>query len=269
MEAFNDQGGYIYNDARIRQPFDFTNRTGIITFDVDAKTFGSHSWWPELWITDQPQPAPHENIVVSPPRNGIGLEFSGGCPGSSTGDPPPNDIGSGTGNLGLVDIARNYQIEPMINSWSKGPTGEVFTIPWVNGGPMCYQTMPDMKNHFEIHVSQQRIEVWATDPAATNLRLMAIVDNINLPFTRGYVHLQHAAYNAEKGGGTHYQTYHWDNVGFDGPKPVDVQWPEHSVSIQWWPVVYVHGQCAAASADLAKCDCAGGDDGAAERSEHD
>jgi hypothetical protein len=217
MEAFDDQGGYLYNDARIRQPFDFAGRTGKITFDVDAKTFGSHSWWPEVWITDEPVPSPHLNVIESPPRNGIGLEFSGGCANSSTGDPIPNAIGTGTGNLGLVDISRNYHVEPMINFWQAGPNGEHFTIPWGSNGYVCYRTMPDMKNHFELRVSQNRIEVWATDHDTNVLRMTASIDNLNLPFTRGFVHLQHAAYNAEKGGGTHAQTYHWDNVGFDGP----------------------------------------------------
>src|SRR5205085_1679177 len=36
-EVFDDQGDFAYNSMRIRQPFDFTNRTGKIVWDVDAK----------------------------------------------------------------------------------------------------------------------------------------------------------------------------------------------------------------------------------------
>ena len=40
MEAFDDGGDYVYNSARIRQPFDFAGRTGTVVWDVDAKTSG-------------------------------------------------------------------------------------------------------------------------------------------------------------------------------------------------------------------------------------
>src|SRR5476649_2630597 len=52
MEAYDDHGSTMFNDAMIRQPFDFTNRTGTINFGVDAKSYGSHTWWVSLWITD-------------------------------------------------------------------------------------------------------------------------------------------------------------------------------------------------------------------------
>jgi hypothetical protein len=89
--------------------------------------------------------------------------------------------------------------------------------------------MPDMLNHFEVRVNQQRLEVWGTNHMSTTLKLLATIDGMNLPFNRGYVHVQHAQYNAGKAapGVTHHQTYHWDNIGFDGPLlPVPAQ---HSV----------------------------------------
>ena len=47
---------------------------------------------------------------------------------------------------------------------------------------------------------------------------IAVATNLDLPFTRGYVHLEHAHYNARKDGHvTGVQTFRWDNVGFDGP----------------------------------------------------
>ena len=67
------------NSNRIRQPFDFANRTGNIVFDVDAKTEGPHSFWTEVWITDEPVQGPHTDHpgTHSYPRNGVGFIFDG------------------------------------------------------------------------------------------------------------------------------------------------------------------------------------------------
>lgn len=207
MEAFDDAGSYVYNDARIRQPFDFANRTGTVTFDVDAKTSGGHGWWTEIWITDDPIQGPHDNTFVTLPRNGLGLDFSSTC-GTEV---PAGDAGAPKGSLNGSVVVRDYQVVgPFPNK--PGPTLEY------DG---CYTTMPDMQNHFRILINQQHLEVWATDAGATEFRLVAKMDGLNLGFTRGFVHLEHVAYNAEKAAEpkvvSHAVTYHWDNVGFDGP----------------------------------------------------
>ena len=92
----------------------------------------------------------------------------------------------------------------------------------------CYATGPDMHNHFKLLINQQRLELWASDAQAhphtgpaNPSKLIATVENLNLSFSRGFVHFQHAQYNAAKAvdgdGTTSHQTYHWDNIGFDGP----------------------------------------------------
>lgn len=195
MEALNDDGAYIYNSARIRQPFDFADRTGRITFDVDAKTQGNHSWWVEVWITDEPVPAPHIDKpgTAARPRNGIGLVFSNAC------------RGPWRGNLESVELIRDYEHTRLTEG--RGLTLEE-----------CYTTGDDVFNHFEVRISRDHVEVWATDAGATNLQRRATASGINLPFTRGYVSFQHTQYNAAKfGAPTAEQTYHWDNIGFDGP----------------------------------------------------
>ena len=42
----------------VKQPFNFAGRTGTISFDVSNDTEGTHSTWPELWVTDTPKPTP-------------------------------------------------------------------------------------------------------------------------------------------------------------------------------------------------------------------
>jgi hypothetical protein len=86
----------------------------------------------------------------------------------------------------------------------------------------CYETGPDEFNHFRVLVNQNRLEVWSTDAqphphtGVPTPRKMATFDNLGLTFTRGFVHWQHATYNPGSGV-SQSQTYHWDNMGFDGP----------------------------------------------------
>lgn len=202
MDAIDDAGAYVYNSARVRQPFDFAGRTGTLTFSVDAQTKGEHSFWVELWITDEPMPAPHSEAtsVQAYPHNGVGLIFSDDCdqPGEQT-------------RLRAIHIVRDYVDQALYEHDALQQSD-------------CFKTMADMMNRFELHISTQRIELTATDGGADNARTVAVAEGLNLPLSRGYVHLQHAQYNAAKFGapGDAVHTYHWDNVGFDGPKlPTD------------------------------------------------
>jgi hypothetical protein len=79
-------------------------------------------------------------------------------------------------------------------------------------------------NHYQVQVSQNRIDVYGTDAftgtwnAATNpLRHISTISGFTLGFTRGLVWLEDVHYNANKFAtqGTH--TFRWDNFGFDGP----------------------------------------------------
>lgn len=90
----------------------------------------------------------------------------------------------------------------------------------------CFKTAEEVMNHIEIHVSTSSIKVYASDAGdIKTLRLIAYEDGLSLPFTRGYVSFQHTHYNAYKPdpSGTSetglppHTTYHWDNIGFDGP----------------------------------------------------
>jgi hypothetical protein len=195
MEAFDDQGSYTFNSARIRQPFDFAGRTGTIAFDVDAKSAG-HGWWIELWLADEPVPAPYQVApgIATLPRNGLGIALMDQC---GTTD-------ASRANVGGLWVVQNYQIVVDLEGTSAPQVGP------------CFTTQADVFNHIEVRVSPSRVEVWVSDAGGANFQLRAALD-APLPFTRGFVSLQHVSYNAAKAGVTAQQTYHWDNVGFDGP----------------------------------------------------
>jgi hypothetical protein len=91
------------------------------------------------------------------------------------------------------------------------PLGCVISPSSANGG----------LNHVEVQISQNQIDVYATDAGKTApLVHIAKITNANLSFTQGLVWLDDVHYNADKSGKTplqHNHTFTWDNVAFDGP----------------------------------------------------
>jgi hypothetical protein len=206
-EVMNDDGDFSYTSMRILQPFDFTNRTGRLVMDVDAKINPmnvGHGWWMEVWITEDPAPMPYHGAptVVAYPRAGIGFafQFGGNC---------PNSLTNWNSMLEGVTVTQNYEIlhsnKPV--DFIEGPKGP------------CFKVADAKLNHMEFRINKDTVELWVSDyqnPAS--FRLTATVKGLDLPFTKGYVHLQHAAYNATKDWPvTDAQTFRWDNIGFDGP----------------------------------------------------
>jgi hypothetical protein len=85
-------------------------------------------------------------------------------------------------------------------------------------------------NHVEIRVSQNQIDVYATDAGVaatpTTLKHIATVTKANLTFTKGLVWLEDVHYNADKetsmlgmpaSSSQRQHTFSWDNLAFDGP----------------------------------------------------
>ncbi|MDX2055803.1 MAG: hypothetical protein SFV15_25595 [Polyangiaceae bacterium] len=223
-EVFDDQEDFGFISMRVRQPFDFTDG-GTVVWDVDAKVNPyhlGHGWFMEMWITEDPAPMPYHEAptVASIPRKGLGLafRFGGGCPQS------PEDWRSA---LETVHVMDDYRI---IHSY-EGPGALDHT------SDNCIRVADTKLNHFELRLAKDRLELWASDyDDPQNTKLRTVVNDLDLTFTRGYVHFQHAAYNAAKDCNcsgcdecgdpprvqplaypSRSQTYRWDNLGFDGP----------------------------------------------------
>jgi hypothetical protein len=204
-----------------KQPFNFAGRTGTISFDVSNDTQGTHGAWPELWVTDTPRPAPFlhfEDVGGSIPANAFGIRLAASVvagQGAQLGPNCPND----SNIRWTVDSAvavRNYVIDDTEGYGTRSnmtvtATGCVIASSGANGG----------LNHVEVQVSQNQIDVYATDAGTTTpLIHIATVTNANLSFTQGLVWLEDAHYNADKSFRTplqHDHTFTWDNVAFDGP----------------------------------------------------
>jgi hypothetical protein len=207
-EATNDNAAVTALAMYPKQPFDFAGRTGIVTFDVSNDQPGVHTVWPEFWMSDQPVPVPftHFGSLLSVPRNGFGIRFAaGGCGGSASHWTADSAI-----------VVRNY-----VPDGSKGPGEKPIAGAVALQSLGCVTNSNGMAgslNHVEIHVSQNQLDVYATDAGTTApLKHIAVVPNVNLSFTRGLIWIEDVHYNAHKFGGAAEHTFAWDNVGFDGP----------------------------------------------------
>ncbi len=240
QEVFKDGGSLPINSFMIRQPFDFTGRTGTIVFDVDAKRndgWDGHGWWLEVWITEDPAPIPYHGApgVGSYPRNGVGFQIA------PNGD-AFSDITSNS--LAKYAISKNYEMN----------TEELFED--LGAQRVTIKVRDKVMNRFKVMISTDTLEIYGSNAGSTEQHLMGKLTGMDLNFSTGYVHFQHVHYNAAKtpncdcgdgsgadcklqacwanppAGGpegccaahpdgifaSDSQTYRWDNIGFDGPK---------------------------------------------------
>src|SRR5581483_10737952 len=195
---------YGNNSYLIRQPFDFTNRTGKIVFDVDAATMGPLAGYIEIDVTEDPSPAPtfqeYQNFEAGPvPRNGLMMKWLDTC-----------------GNPGGTSVTLNNTM--VYTNYSAAIISPTFTV-W---GADCVRTRQGALNHFEINVSRQHVDVYGSDYSTDNgqsypnLRRIYSAD-LNLAFQRGYVHIAARNHATKKYGYGDDWVFHWDNIGFDGP----------------------------------------------------
>jgi hypothetical protein len=97
-------------------------------------------------------------------------------------------------------------------------------------GAACIPVNEGHLNHFEVRVSQSRIEVyaspWSKDGTSFEPGQLLFAADVQLPFTRGYVTIavhNHATIKYSEGDSPYSERFYdawvarWDNVGFDGP----------------------------------------------------
>lgn len=217
VDTVNDAQSVVALAAYPKQPFDFAGRTGTIDFDVSNNTEGAHSAWPELWVTDQPVPAPfvHEATFLSVPRNGFGIRFAGCTDSGGNGAGCPTGAGpTGSGTVG-VDSAVT------ISNYAQNDSFQGGSLKVIGYGDVTESGAGQM-NHYEIQVAQGQIVVYGTNAFTPGQPLpplvhLATIPNANLSFTRGLVYVEDVHYNADKFNDQRVHSFRWDNIGFDGP----------------------------------------------------
>jgi hypothetical protein len=218
-EASNDNGTVTTLAMYSKQPFDFANRTGKVTFDVTNDTQGTHGMWPEFWLTDVPVPAPftHFDSWVSVPPNGFGVRMAANAEAGQQGAcPNGNNINQRRWTVDSAIVVRNYVTDDTAGYGNRTALASTpLDCVIASTGPN------DGMNHVELDIAQNQIDVYATDAGQTTMKHIAVISNANLSLSRGLIWIEDSHYNAEKspciGGCQDQHTFTWDNVGFDGP----------------------------------------------------
>lgn len=205
-ETFDDQAATGVNALRVRQPFDFVGRVGTIAWDVDAKVNPLNTgqgWWMDVWLSAEPTPlaSSDRDGIAAYPRDGVGFIFAFGAD-------CPEDVNDWQSALEGVVVTSDYEIVSSTPFWELDQTDE-----------RCFKVADARLNHFELHLSEDAAELWASDAGdPASLRLRTKASGLGLSFSRGYLQLQHWGNNAaESAHVTPTQTFRWDNIGFDGP----------------------------------------------------
>lgn len=228
-EASNDNNSGIFEIGEVttlamypKQPFDFAGRTGTVSFDVSNDTAGSHSAWPEFWLSDLPVPAPFNHFAVwqALPKNGLGIRLSGQAAVGEWGNcGNGNNLDKLRWTVDSTVVVRGYVMD---DTEGFGTRSALTTTPL---DCVIESSGPGQMNHVEIRISQNQIDVYATDagvaPTAATLRHIAVITNANLTLSRGLIWIEDVHYNADKGDparpSQREHTFAWDNVAFDGP----------------------------------------------------
>jgi hypothetical protein len=208
---------YGQSSYRIRQPFDFAGRTGTIVFDAEGYTSALLGWI-SIDVTEDPINAPsfavgkpgiYNDEGSLAPRSGFSIQFSNNCGGYA---PPPSF------SMRMLNVFQDY----------------VDTATTPPDPPVCLPTQQGKLNHFEISISQNRIDVRATPFSADGVHFDApkllYSASVRLPFARGYVQIgthNHATLKYSQGAVDAWIA-RWDNVGFDGP--IVSNWREYEVA---------------------------------------
>ena len=193
--------------ARVRQPFDFTARTGKIVFDATLWP-GGLLGWVALDITEDPIGAPsflqlqnEENGAV--PKNGLEVHFNQNC---QVEDQVSVD---------KIIVTNNY-------------TQNIIEVS--DADRHCVSMTPGQLNHVEVDVSAGHVAISASPTSADGVTFAPVEllteQDISLPFTTGYVQLSvynHASIKYSVGNSVDSVIAQFDNVGFDGPVlPVEI-----------------------------------------------
>jgi hypothetical protein len=233
-EASNDNPTGVFEGGGVdtlamypKQPFDFAGRTGTASFDVSNDSHGGHAAWPEFWMSNLPVPTPfnHFDSWQSLPQHGFGVRFAAMAPAGMLGlCPNANNISVNRWTVDSAVVVRNYVMEDV--NYQGVDFGTPSNPPLQLNILDCVISPPDgsgIMNHIEVQVSQNEIDVYATDAGVVaspaTLRKIASITNANLTFTRGLVWIEDVHYNADKGlpPSQSQHTFVWDNVAFDGP----------------------------------------------------
>jgi hypothetical protein len=206
---------YGQNGYRIRQPFDFSGRTGKIVFDASSDPLNPLIGWLSLAVTEDPSPMPGYAILGNDegsiiPRNALEVHFAN------------------YGGSDKLSVRQIHVFKEHVDTMYETPSSVA---------PATHAL--GKVNHYEFSIAQDQIEVrvspFSEDGVTFGEPTLIYKQQIQLPMTRGYVHLSlhnHASIKYTQPDSDYKAVVdaviaRVDNIGFDGP--VIANWREYEV----------------------------------------
>lgn len=186
--------------SRLRQTFDFTNRTGTIEFDLDGSKLGRQFWYLDLTPADKKRDLTgHTSLEVNdnPPQS----------------DPAYLLRFVERGEQVLVQLADEQgQLYSLDNMYQNDACGDLLEY--------CDEEnlipIPNIRRHWKIELSKTQVKVFINDILVLDGSLITDFTPNGLPYEIAQINWLFFSYNTGKEN-IPLAMVHWDNFGIDAP----------------------------------------------------
>lgn len=184
-----------FASSRPRAVFDFTNRTGIIEYDLDGAMVGINRWFLDLTPANRKQDLSGHVSVFSEPRAD-----------------PPFMLRISKSNVQLANAeGQLISLPNMYNNGACGPDPGLIYCPGEN-----LQSISNVRRHFRIELSKTHIRMFVNDILVVDGSLITDITPNGLPYEVAQVNWVFLSYDTGKRN-VPVAMLHWDNFGFDAP----------------------------------------------------
>lgn len=186
--------------SRFRHEFDFTNRTGVIEFDLDGSKRGRQLWYLDIMPADRKRDLPGHTDLIT--------DFS-----PIKSDPPFLLRFVEMGNSVQVQLANaDGQKTKLQNIYQNGACGE--DMRWCPNENLAPLT--NVRRHWRIELSKTDLKVFINDILIIDGSLQTSWTPNGLPYEIANINWLFFSYNTPKENMI-VSMVHWDNFGIDAP----------------------------------------------------
>ena len=184
-------------NSRVREIFDFRNRTGTIVFDVDGGVRRNIFYLDLLPHTRKRDITGH-----------VALDST-----TARADPPDLlRLVQNESNIKLQYSDSSGRVRDLPNIYRNGACGR--DLRWCKGENLL--TVKNIRRRFVIKISKSRYQVWINKILVVDASLINALTPRALPYEQAHVIWLHFSYNTPKAN-IRRALLHWDNFGFDAP----------------------------------------------------
>lgn len=186
--------------SRLRQTFDFTNRTGTIEFDLDGSKLGRQFWYLDLTPADRKR------------------DLTGHTSLETNDNPPQSDPAYllrfvERGDQVTVQLAdENGQLYSLDNMYQNNACGA--SLAYCDGENLV--PVPNVRRHWKIELSKTQVRVFINDILVLDGSLLTDFTPSGLPYEVAQINWLFFSYNTGKEN-IPLAMVHWDNFGIDAP----------------------------------------------------